>query len=501
MPFASAVNAQSRGIVFANPQPFCPTNPLGESEPGDRFGFALALGDFDGDGALDLAVGAPGENQNRGAVFLYDGFFPNPKGKFVELMPGEVLFRHHLGSLPANIGDELGYALVAADFNGDGFDDLAMGVPGANSPLGSMTGRVYVGFGSPHGLDDFQDISPSVAGVLPTGADRFGWALAAGDVNGDGRDDLAIGAPGTAAASGLQGGAVHVLTGDKSSLIAWATVSQETPLNEIAGADHATDPIGSTDHWDEFGASMAFGDFNNDGRDDLVVGAPGDSIGTVRSGAAYVFLATDTQLQGWARLDQEPFDSNEQGDGFGFSVTAGNFKTSSLYFDEIVVGAPFEDLGTAGTYQDAGAVYTFEKAGNFMAPLAPLYQTGASDNESGDQFGYRMAPSYDGDGRLYLSVTAPGDNRLGLPNVGEVLAFRSGPSGVSVPSDGSEPPKGALWYGTEPEQRLGISVAGHRLGIVAGHYGNATEFGGVRRAKDSIFQETVNTPPHCNRSL
>jgi hypothetical protein len=94
--------------------------------------------------------------------------------------------------------------------------------------------------------------------------DEFGYALTSGDYDGDGRDDLAVGAPGESPASDPKSGGVFVYRGTNTRLVAWQFVDQ---------AD-----LGANEAGDRFGAALASGNYVSDFRDDLAVGAPGESL-------------------------------------------------------------------------------------------------------------------------------------------------------------------------------------------------------------------------------
>ena len=224
-------------------------------------------GDFNGDGRDDLAVGVVGEDlggaSNAGAVnVLYGG----PGGLSAT---GDQFWRQNsTGVLGASEKDDsFGYALAAGDFNGDGRDDLAVGV--SDEDLGGVAtvGAVNVLYGGAGGLSATgnQLWSQDSPGVLDTAepSDRFGSTLAAGDLNGDGRDDLAIGTPSDSAGDVCCAGAVNVLYGGSGGLSATGNQlwGQDSP-----GVLDAAEPL------DAFGGSLAAGDINGDGRDDLAVG-------------------------------------------------------------------------------------------------------------------------------------------------------------------------------------------------------------------------------------
>jgi len=195
----------------------------GLSEAGDRFGASLVFGDFDGDDFADLVIGAPDES------------FAATGGPLVETGQATVVYGSSaiptLGVVEAWIennlhgagwsgsGDHFSSAIAAGDFTGDGIDDIAIGHSG--EPLTALDdGAVTIVAGSATGIDAaarslFYAGAEGLGGPnsILTPARRFGAALAAGDFDGDGHADLAVGAPDEQAGGQLRSGAVWVLRG------------------------------------------------------------------------------------------------------------------------------------------------------------------------------------------------------------------------------------------------------------------------------------------------
>lgn len=254
----------------------------GVGEAGDRFGEALACGDFDNDGFDDLAVGSPGEDVGSTADAGTVNVIRGSSSGLTSV--GDQIWTQDSPGIQgtADSRDRFGASLASGDFDGDRADDLAVGAP--SETVGSSArsaGSVNVIYGRPSGLTGAGDQwwhqdSTGVTGVAES-RDLFGWSLAAGDFNGNGRDDPAIGVPGEAVGSLTGAGAVNVLHGGNSGLTASGDQFWHQNRPGVNGVNEA---------YDRFGATLAAGDFNGNGRDDLAVGVPGEDLGSLPDAGA-----------------------------------------------------------------------------------------------------------------------------------------------------------------------------------------------------------------------
>jgi hypothetical protein len=332
----------------------------GVAEVGDAFGSSLEVGDFNNDGFIDLAVGVPDENAKAVADAGVVNMLYGSATGLQATSPDDQFWSQGNGGLQdtRQASDQFGISLAGGDFNADGFDDLAIGVPGEDAGSVVDAGAVSVLYGSATGL---QATSPDdqlwaqgnalVRNAAESG-DQFGAALSAGDFNGDGFADLAVGAPGENLRSAVDAGAVNVLYGSPGGLQSISPDDQFWTQGKRVVRDAAQGG-------DQFGATLRAGDFNGDGFADLAVGVPGEDVKTaVDAGATNVLYGSATRLQAtspedqfWTQNTPDVREIAQGGDQFGGSLRAGDFNDDG--FADLAVGVPRENVRKIA---DAGAV-------------------------------------------------------------------------------------------------------------------------------------------------
>jgi hypothetical protein len=321
----------------------------------DRFGYSVCgAGDVNNDGHADLIVGAPGNDaggEGAGRAYVYSG----QTGDLLWALTGEAAL------------DVFGASVSGAgDMNNDGYADLIVGAP-YSSAGGQFAGRAYVYSGQTGNL--FRAFTGERA------YDLFGWSVSeAGDVDNDGYDDVIIGAFDNDL-GGASAGRAYVYSGRTLALL-WTLIGQAdfdflgcsvSGARDVDGDGYDDVIVGAYGNdaggeragrayalsgrdgglfqvftgeapWDYLGYWVSgAGDVNNDGYDDVIVGAYGSDAGGTDAGRAYVH-------SGWSGNLLCTFTGEASGDEFGGSVSwAGDVNNDGS--DEVIVGAPHNDAG------------------------------------------------------------------------------------------------------------------------------------------------------------
>ena len=343
--------------------------------------------------------------------------------------------------------DKFGFGLATGDFNGDGFQDLAIGATGERCGTSTNCGAVEVIYGSQIGLvvygvenppnplshDYFTQSNLGGSGdQLSEAGDTFGNVLCSGDFDNDGFDDLAIGAQAERLGTSVpSAGMVSVVYGSELGL--------DLTRNDFFTQD-TSGVNGSAESNDQFGASCATGRFNSDDYADLAIGIPGEDVGAgavqvlYGSGNGVTTSGNKIFIQGTAPGGSEgsytfgvrgngatgPLAVRGEGERFGQTLATGNLDGDN--YDDLAIGAQSdtfvsgpEQLIAGGFHIVFGASTGLTDSGNLYFNAATNFIPGVWDG--GDQLGATLAIGrFDADPYDDLLVGAPGEEGIGHPS-------------------------------------------------------------------------------------
>ncbi|MCL8015225.1 FG-GAP-like repeat-containing protein [Streptomyces sp. AS02] len=434
--------------------------------------------DFNGDGRVDLAIGAPGATvggkAKAGAVSVVYGSSGGLKTST------RTLLTQNTAGVPgaAEADDAFGSAVASADLNTDGYADLLIGAPGEDVNGDTNDGTVAVIWGSASGLSGARTLPNFNSGD----SDRYGQALAAGDFDGDGDTDAAAGGTGKFDLSAVSGPITKSGTLSEGWGASLASSAQH-PFSSSYGIEHLTvGPVAADGHvrlivhgresgtddavtaladgdinfdayWLEylpFGHTSAVGDIDGDGYADIAVGnhretsadpsgAPGGKVTVVYGGPDGPDSARTPLV-----LTQDTAGvpgASESGDGFGSEVSLGDVNGDG--YADLAVGASGENSGAGAVTVLYGSASGLKTTGVQSFTQNTTGVPGTS--EANDRFGARvLLADHSGDTRAELTVSATGEN-----GDGAIWSLRGATTGVTT--------GGAISFGPAT---TGVSTAG-----------------------------------------
>ena len=445
-----------------------PDSLLNGPDANDQSAVSLASGDLNGDGYADLIVGVPysagpanGKLEAGEAWIVYGSPTGLPASR--TLGPGGTTVIYGVDA-----GDHLGYSIASGDVDGDGYGDVLIGAPDASTITGAVSGEIWIVYGRSGGLPAVVDLAAPPVGVRFTAvvghgdSDRLGYAVAAADFNGDGFDDVIGGAPD---ADGVgdgraNSGEVRVVLGDPT--MPGLIIPSSGTVLAIFGVEAG----------DRLGLSLATGDLNGDGFEELVAGSNGRGPGNLRFGAGEAWVLYGAPTAPTIDIDLAfPYVPTtviygaDAGDGLsGYDLSAGDFDGDGLV--DLALAAAGGD-GPGNSRTDAGEAWVIYGQSGILSAFidladAPPGTTIIYGADPSDSLGAVAAGDLDGDGFDELAVgSAFGDGPAnGRADAGESWTMQGTASGLPQVIDLANPPFETLVvHGADAVDASGWSLA------------------------------------------
>ena len=418
-----------------------------------QFGYCVGAGDLDGDGRVELVVGAPGledsaGGQHAGAVFVF------------RLTALDTL---SAGARASSLAERtisgssdhgrFGSALAVADLDADGFDDLAVGAPDAGDENSIARGEVSVYFGRPAGsVRAGPSASPDVTLIGASSGAKLGSSMLARDIDGDGAAELIVSAPGGGGKAGARPGAVYVVEGAALRALSKATLISEAAATIVG--ENAGDAL----------TGLAVADTNGDGELELIVGAcQADGSGADLTDAGKLYSVAAREVSGPSSSlglsGRHALSGVTERGFFGRSISVGDIDYDGV--DDLLVSAYASKAGGDRLEATGEAFVLFGNRGNDATgvpvlddPAVPRF-TGATNS---DLFGLPvLLADVDGDGADDIIAASqyaegPDDKRNAC---GEVYAYRGSLRSVMAAKAGSTELADITIFGENPEDAIG----------------------------------------------